>query len=93
VKSALIQVRVDQETRQDADALFNDLGMDTATAIRIFLKQAIQARGLPFHVRQQPRYNATTEAAIAEGDAIAEGCVQVPTYSSWNDFEASLEDD
>jgi DNA-damage-inducible protein J len=93
VKSSLVQVRVDQETKQDADALFSDLGMDTATAVRIFLRQAIQTRSLPFEVRQQPRYNATTEAAIAEGDAISEGLTEAPTYATWESFEASLEEE
>jgi DNA-damage-inducible protein J len=93
MKSALVQVRVDQETKQEADSLFADLGMDTATAVRIFLRQAIQRHGLPFEVKRQPRYNAPTEAAIAEGDAIAEGRVVVPTFKSWSDFEDSLEDD
>jgi DNA-damage-inducible protein J len=84
---------VDQETRQDADALFSDLGMDTATAIRVFLRQAIQTRGLPFEVRQQPRFNAMTETALAEGDAIADGRVSAPSYGSWSAFEAAEDED
>jgi len=91
MKSALIQVRVDEETKKEADALFADLGMDTATAIRVFLRQAIQGRGLPFEVRIQERYNATTEAAIAEGDAIAEGRLASPGFKSWNDFVKSTD--
>ena len=55
------------------------------------LSQAL--REFPLEIRQQPRYNATTEAAIAEGDAIAESCLRVPSYASWSDFEASLDDD
>lgn len=92
MKAALVQVRVDQETKQDADTLFAGLGMDTATAVRVFLRQAIQTQSLPFEVRQQPRYNATTEAAIVEGDLIAEGRVKAPAYTSWEDFESSLDD-
>ena len=93
IKKALVQVRVDDATKKDADALFADLGMDTPTAIRVFLRQAIQGRGFPFEVRQQPRYNLTTETAIAEGDAIAEGRLDVPSYTSWSQFEASLDND
>jgi len=93
VRNALIQVRVDQRTKQDADALFTDLGMDTPTAIRVFLRQAIEGHGFPFEIRQQPRYNTATESAIAEGDAIAEGRLSAPTYSSWSDSEVSLNDD
>ncbi len=93
MKSALVQVRVDQEMKEQADSLFTGLGMDTATAIRVFLRQAILTSGFPFEVRQQPRFNAVTEAAIAEGDAIAEGRIKAPIYRSWSEFEASLDDD
>ena len=64
-QSALIQVRVDQETKRKADLLFSDLGFDTPTAIRIFLNQAIRREGMPFEVaKQQP--NAETLAAMLE---------------------------
>jgi DNA-damage-inducible protein J len=92
MKSALVQVRVDEETKRCADALFSDLGMDTATAIRVFLRQAIKTRSLPFDVRQHPQFNALTEAAFAEGDAIADGRVDAASYGSWADFAATLDD-
>lgn len=49
--SSLIQVRVDDALKQSAESLFNDLGMDTPTAVRMFLKQAVMRRGLPFSVK------------------------------------------
>ena len=50
-QASLIQVRVDEDFRKEVDCLFADLGFDTPTAIRIFLKQAVKQRGLPFAVR------------------------------------------
>lgn len=35
-QNTLIQVRVEDTLKKDADALFSDLGLDTSTAIRIF---------------------------------------------------------
>ena len=35
--ASTIQVRVDDDIKTKADVLFKDLGMDTTTAIRIFL--------------------------------------------------------
>jgi addiction module RelB/DinJ family antitoxin len=50
----MIQVRVDTRLKQQAEDLFNDLGLDTASAIRLFLKQAVMYQGIPFPiVRQQ----------------------------------------
>jgi DNA-damage-inducible protein J len=62
-QNALIQVRVDKDTKRKADLLFSDLGFDTPTAIRIFLNQAIKREGMPFEVAK-PQPNAETLAAM-----------------------------
>ena len=54
-QTSLIQVRVDDEFKKEVDSLFADLGFDTPTAIRIFLKQAIEWRGLPFEVNKKAK--------------------------------------
>ena len=48
MKTAVIQTRVDIGLKQDADDFFESIGMDTTTAIRIFLKQALIQRKIPF---------------------------------------------
>jgi len=61
--SALVQVRLDRSLKAKADALFADLGLDTPTAIRIFLNQSIRREGLPFEVAK-PQPNAETIVAM-----------------------------
>lgn len=61
---SMLQMRIDSGLRQQADALFADLGFDTPTAIRIFLKQALKHRGLPFDVVLSP--NAETISAMED---------------------------
>lgn len=46
-----ISIRLDSEVKEQAQQVFNNLGMDMTTAINIFLRQAIQYQGLPFDVR------------------------------------------
>ena len=89
-RTALVQARVSEETKVAADELFEELGLDTATAIRMFLAHSIQAGGLPFQVWRQPRYNAVTEAAMAEGDAIAEGRTHAPGYQSFGEYRKAI---
>ncbi len=67
-QTALLQVRVDENLKETADALFAHLGMDTPTAIRIFLRQAIMRGGLPFEVCCVP--NADTVSALNEAQNI-----------------------
>ena len=46
-----MSIRLDSEVKDQAQQVFNNLGMDMTTAINIFLRQAIQYQGLPFDVR------------------------------------------
>lgn len=47
---ATIQVRIDDNTKEAADSLFASLGLDTSTAVRIFLIKALEHKGIPFAV-------------------------------------------
>lgn len=46
-----MSIRLDSEVKEQAQQVFNHLGMDMTTAINIFLRQAIQYQGLPFGVK------------------------------------------
>ncbi len=48
--TATIQVRVTPAFKKDLEKIFDDLGLDTTTAIRIFLKRVSKSRGIPFPV-------------------------------------------
>jgi len=50
---ATIQVRVDDNTKLAADSLFSSLGMDTSTAVRVFIMAALEAGGIPFTVTRK----------------------------------------
>ena len=39
--------------KKQADTLFSSLGLDTSTAIRIFLNTAIENAGIPFSVQHK----------------------------------------
>jgi len=50
--STTIQLRVDNFLKMAADDLFTKLGLDTSTAIRIFLTMAVETGGIPFEVKK-----------------------------------------
>ena len=50
---ATIQIRIDDNMKTAADSLFNNLGLDTSTAIRMFLSAAIEEDGIPFAVKRR----------------------------------------
>ena len=57
-QNSLIQVRVDDLLKKEAEALFKDLGLDVPTAVRLFLKQSLLCNGIPFAItRKDDFYN------------------------------------
>lgn len=64
-KNANLYIRIDQNVKTDAEELFSSFGITVTDAVNMFLHKALMVRGIPFDV-VQPRYNATTEAAMGE---------------------------
>lgn len=66
-KKAIVQVRVDEDVKTQAAEILNDLGMDTSTAVNVFLRQVIAENGLPFQPTKA-RFNDKTLKAIEKSD-------------------------
>lgn len=49
---ANINIRVDDNLKKEADELFASLGMNTTTAISIFLRKAVDYGGIPFRIKR-----------------------------------------
>ena len=61
--TTVLQVRMDEDLKNEASELFEKLGLDIPTAIRIFFKRAVTEKGIPFEVREPAvAYNASSEA-------------------------------
>ena len=80
--TTVLQTRVDTETKLEAESLFDSLGLDITTAIRLFLRQAINQQRIPFDI-VPPKYNFSEEtlAAIDEARRISKDS-SVKSYSS-----------
>lgn len=60
-----VQARINPELKQEVDSILSEIGMTTAEAIRVFLKQVVNSGGLPFQpTAKMP--NAETQAAMLE---------------------------
>ena len=46
-------LRLDEQTHDDAQDVFTDLGMDFSTGIKIYLKKVIKTNGIPFKVTNE----------------------------------------
>ena len=80
--NAVLQTRIDKATKDEAEDLFASLGLDITTAIRLFLKQAINQRRIPFDiVPPQREFSDSTLDAIEEAKKLAKN-PKAKRYSS-----------
>jgi DNA-damage-inducible protein J len=84
---ATIQVRVDDSTKTAVDSLFASLGLDTSTAVRMFLAASLANDGLPFAARR--REPAAEEKARSRTAMF--GCLR-GKYKMSDDFDSPLDD-
>lgn len=75
VKSEFLTLQIDSNLKEEAEALFYNLGMTLEEAITLFLKASIQHGSIPFTI-EQPRYNQETELALEETRDILSGKIQ-----------------
>ena len=65
--ASIVQIRMDNELREAATEIFEALGLDLPTAVRIFLKKSVSVQGLPFEVRAETP-NEETRRAIENAE-------------------------
>lgn len=49
--TTLVQFRVDEDLKNEATDIFERLGLDLPTAIRVFLKKSVEESGIPFSLK------------------------------------------
>ena len=74
-------IKIDEETKKEAQKLFKDLGLSLSTAINIFLKQAIREKGIPFYINSLPK-NSELAQAFEEAKQIKKNASNYKSYSS-----------
>ena len=70
LKTTNLNLRIDPILKEQAERLFEDLGLSTATACNIFIKQAVRQGKIPFEIATSVP-NKTTIAAMRESEDIA----------------------
>jgi len=46
--TSIVQFRIDDDLKTQATEIYEKLGLDRSTALRIFLKRSVAVRGIPF---------------------------------------------
>ena len=73
--TSVMQVRVDNELRSQAAAVYEELGIDLPTAIRMFLKRSVAVNGVPFSMTL-PKQEYKADRAIQAMQNLSEAALQ-----------------
>jgi DNA-damage-inducible protein J len=54
-----LTIPIDDTLKEQADVLFEELGMNTSTAVNVFIREALRQRGIPFRIgiEEDPFYH------------------------------------
>ena len=66
-----VTIRLDREIKEQAEIMFNDLGMNLSTAFNIFARQSLRQGRIPFEI-YDPFYSEKNQARLARSIADAE---------------------
>lgn len=80
-----INVRVDSALKQEAETLFNELGLTMSSAINMFLRSAINHNGIPFEIKRHTP-NAETKAALDEYEEMKKNPDKYKRYKSFDEI-------
>ena len=61
-----IQANVDSNLALQAEGIFKDIGLNTTTAINVFLKKVVATGGIPFELKETPEQKATFGTTISK---------------------------
>ena len=87
--NANLSIRVDKETKEKANELFNKFGLTMTTAVNMFLKTAVRENRIPFELKLEEEPNEVTMKAIEEERRIAKDD-NVKGYNSIEDLRKAL---
>jgi addiction module RelB/DinJ family antitoxin len=55
-QTATLQIKLDPQFKQDASDLFSSMGLTTADAVKLFLKQSLNRNMIPFDIQPSQSY-------------------------------------
>ena len=90
MNQALLQVRVDRGLKEQTAAIYDAIGIDLPTAIRMFFKRTVMVGGLPFDGKVIMRDNAARSAFASMRQKVEAAQADEPTLDEINEYISSV---
>ena len=84
-----LNIRIDRATKESAESIFDEMGLNMTSAITMFLRQTVRDRRLPFTANLNG-YGPETLRTIEEGRRIARD-PEVKGYSTIEELRNALD--
>lgn len=87
-----VSVKVDDDIKEAAEALFRDHGLTMSQAIRFFLRAVVKEKSILYEVESY-NFNEETREALAEAKEMEKHPERYKTYNSVEEMMKDLESD
>ena len=84
---AVINIRVNDEVKKEAESIFKSLGLNMSVAMNLFLKKCINEKGIPFDLKIP---NKETIEAMEETNKILNGDIERKSYKNVDELFEDL---
>lgn len=56
-KKSIINVRVEEDVKQEADKIFKEMGLNMSVAVNLYLRQVVRTGMIPFEIKVDEKGN------------------------------------
>lgn len=88
-----LQVRIDSKIKKDVAKIFESLGLDMSSGIKMFFNQVLIKKGIPFSVRTENGYTSEFERRInsqSEETMALYRAGKIKAYDSWGEAKKAM---
>jgi DNA-damage-inducible protein J len=86
-----LSIRIERGLKDEADRVFNALGMNLTTAITVFIRQAVRQRKIPFEITLTSSLGITMQEAMSASERIWQASIQNGTDKlTMDDIDAEI---
>ena len=91
-KTDTLNIRIEPELKKEVEKTLNDLGMNVADAVTIFLKQVVMTDSIPFAIKKTS-YSRDLSEAIVEAEKIEKNPDNYKSYSNLSEIVEDINND
>ena len=85
-----LNIKIDRDLKNQADILFNAMGMTLTTAVNVFVRQAVQDQAIPFKIRLDSGRPAAVGAQKALQESRAQAIINGASDMTMDDIDNEI---